>query len=97
MNVSAQSVRGQAMMVSLALVAMVAGAVLIGSFGILNYLNGYTLRAASSLMLPAYIGYWAWQIRDNLGAEPLIPIFGAAWLSGLPIGLIAFGLHQALT
>lgn len=97
MHSTTRTAQHHATAMCLTLVAMAAGAALVGGLGVVNYLNGYALRAAASLLLPAFLGYWAWQARDNLGAEPLIPIFGVAWLAGLPIGLIAFGLRHALT
>lgn len=96
MRATARIAQRHATAMFLTLVAMAAGAALVGGLGVVNYLNGHTLRAAASLALPAFLGYWAWQARENLGAEPLIPIFGVAWLAGLPVGLIAFGLRQAL-
>lgn len=92
-----RSAQHDAAMMGLVLVAMAAVATSIAGLGVVNYLNGCTLRAVASLVVPAFLGYWAWQVRDNLGAEPLIPIFGAAWLAGLPIGLIAHELSQALS
>lgn len=97
MQTAARTAQRHATAMGLTLVAMAAGAALVGGLGVVNYLNGYALRAAASLVLPIFLGYWAWQARDNLGAEPLIPIFSAAWLTGLPIGALAFAVRQALT
>lgn len=86
---NARKAQQDAMLMALILMTMVACSSLIGGLGIVNYLNGETLKAISSLVVPAYMGYWAWQARDDLRNEPLIPIFTLAWLCGLPIGLIA--------
>ena len=76
--------------------AMTAACAMIGGLGITNYLNGNPLRASSSLLVPVYLGYWAWQVRDNLRGEPLIPILSLAWLAGLPIGLAPYWFRQLM-
>lgn len=91
-----RSAQHNVMMISLALVAMAGACALVGGLGVVNYLNGNTLRTAISLLVPAFLGYWAWQVRDNLRSEPLIPIFGLAWLAGLPVGLAAHCLRQLI-
>jgi hypothetical protein len=83
-----------ALLLGLILAVMAAGSVLIGGLGIVNYLNGQTLRAVSSLVLPAYLAFWGWQARDRVRDEPLIPVFLIAWLCGLPLGLVAHKISQ---
>jgi len=81
-------------MTALVLVALTAGAALVGGLGVVNYLNGNTLQAAVSLAMPAFLSYSAWDVRHDLRRDPLIPIFGAAWLAGLPIGWAAHAIRQ---
>lgn len=73
---------------------MVAVCMLVGGMGVVNYLGGNTLRAIASLGLPAFLIYWAWAVRHNFHSEPLIKIYGLAWLAGLPIGAASFALRQ---
>lgn len=94
---AARSVQRDVMMMGIMLVTLTSACALVSGLGVVNYLNGNTLRAAISLLMPAFLGYWAWQIRDNLGSEPLIPIFCLAWLAGLPIGLTAYWLRQLIS
>lgn len=90
-----RSFHRDAMMMGLVLILMVAAAASLGALGVVDSLNGNALRAATSLLVPAYLAYWAWQVRDQLSAEPLIPVFGASWLAGLPVGWVIHSLHQA--
>lgn len=83
-------------MMGMMLVGMAAASALIGSLGIVNYLNGALLKASGALTLPAFLAYWAWQVRDNLASEPLILGYAGAWLCGLPIGLGAYKLSPLL-
>lgn len=83
-------------MMGLVLASMAACSALVGGLGIVNYLNGYTLKAAAALLLPVFLGYWAWHVRDNLWSEPLLVVFAIAWLGGLPMGLVVHKLGQIL-
>lgn len=83
-----------AALMGLVLIAMVSACALLAGLGVINYMNGNLLRASASLAGPAFLAYWAWQVRDNLGSEPLIPVFSVAWLAGLPIGVISYSVHQ---
>ena len=78
-------------MFGLLLIALACSAALLGGLGAIHYMNGSMLQSGATLVMPAYLGYWAWQARDNLRSEPLIPIFAGAWLCGLPLGLL---VHQ---
>lgn len=49
MQATARIARRHATAMFLTLVAMAAGAALVGGLGVVNYLNGHTLRAAASL------------------------------------------------
>jgi hypothetical protein len=86
-----------AMLMGLILTVMTAGSALIGGLGIVNYLNGQTLKAVSALVVPAYMAYWAWQVRDRVRDEPLISVSLLAWMCGVPLGLIAHKIAQALS
>lgn len=85
------------LMMGLMLGAMTICSGAVGSLGAINYLNGEMLKAAAALILPAYLCYWGWQVRENLHSEPLIPVFSLAWLGGLPIGLVMHQVKQMLT
>ncbi|MNL94778.1 hypothetical protein D3C81_45700 [compost metagenome] len=85
-----------AMLMGLILAVMTAGCALVGGLGIVNYLNGHTLKAVSSLVLPAYIAFWAWQARDRVGDEPMVPVFLVALLCGVPLGLVAHKISQTI-
>ena len=76
------------------LVLMAAACALVAGLGVVNYLSGNTLRAVASLGMPAFLAYWAWSVRDNFHSEPLIKIYSAAWVAGLPIGAASFALRQ---
>ena len=91
-----RSAQNDALTMGLLLGAMAACSAAIGGLGLINYLNGEMLKAMASLVLPVYLGYWAWQARGNLGSEPLIAVFTLAWLCGLPIGLVVHSLRQML-
>ncbi len=94
MQVARTTTQHDAALLALTLVALASMSTLVAGVGIVNYLNGNMLRAVASLVVPAFLGYWAWQARDNLGSEPLIPIFGVAWLAGLPVGWAAHAVRQ---
>ncbi len=89
-----ESPQHDAFMMGLVLTVMAACSALIGGLGIVNYMNGATLKAFGSLVVPAYICYWAWQVRGSMHSEPLIPAFAFAWVCGLPIGLI---VHRVIS
>lgn len=76
------------------LVLMASACALVAGMGVVNYLGGNTLRALASLGVPAFLAYWAWAVRDNFDSEPLIKIYSAAWVAGLPIGAASFALRQ---
>lgn len=84
-------------MMSLVLATMAGFSAMIGGLGIVNYMNGATINALVSLVVPVYLGYWAWAARDNLHSEPLIPIFAFAWVCGVPIGLVVHLVHRAVS
>jgi hypothetical protein len=76
------------------LVLMASACALVGGLGVVNYLSGNSLRAVASLGMPAFLAYWAWQVRDNIHGEPLIKLFSVAWVAGLPIGAASFAVRQ---
>lgn len=76
------------------LVLMASACALVSGLGVVNYLAGNTLRATASLGVPVFLVYWAWSVRDNFHSEPLIKIYSAAWVAGLPIGAASFTLRQ---
>jgi hypothetical protein len=92
-----RSVQRDVMMMGIVLVTLASACAVVGAMGVANCLSGNTLRAAISLLIPAFLGYWAWQARDNLRTEPLIPIFSLVWLAGLPIGLVVHWLRQSIS
>lgn len=66
----------------------------VGALCVVNYMHGHTLRAASSLILPAALLYWKWS--DYTGARTdgeIIRWYGAAWFVGLLLGLLAGALR----
>lgn len=66
----------------------------IGALSVSNYMAGHTLRAASSLVLPAFLSYWAWTDYTGTGNDgEIIRWYGAAWLVGLLAGLLAGALR----
>lgn len=72
------------------LALMAALSALVGALAVSNYFAGHTLRAASSLILPAFLLYWAW--TDYNGARndsEIIRWYGMAWAGGLVLGLFA--------
>ena len=84
-------------MMGLVLATMAGFSALIGGLGIINYMNGATINALVSLVVPMYLGYWAWVARDNLPSEPLIPIFAFAWVCGAPIGVLVYLVHRTIS
>lgn len=89
------SVHKQVIAISIVLILFSAGAILTGGLGVVNYLDGDMLRAATSLGIPVYLAYWAWRER-GADLNPLIPILAAAWVVGLPMGLATHWLSQVL-
>lgn len=83
-----------AALMGIILLALTAACSLTAAFGVINYMNGNLLRAASSLAMPAFLAHWAWQVRSNIGSEPLIPVFSVAWVAGLLVGAVVYGIHQ---
>ena len=68
--------------------AMLCGCVVIGAFGVLSLLQGSLPRAAIPFVIPASLGYWAWNSLDR--QDPFPKMLGAAWVGGLPLGYLAF-------
>ena len=66
----------------------------IGALSVINYMNGHTLRAASSMILPAFLLYWAWSDYNGPGNDSeIIKWYGVAWFVGLLLGLLAGALR----
>lgn len=54
-------------LMGLFLALMTALSALVGALAVSHYLAGHTLRAASSLILPAFLAYWAWTDYNGHG------------------------------
>lgn len=79
------------------LILMAALSALVGALAVTNYFAGHTLRAASSLILPAFLLSWAWQ--DYNGARndsEIIRWYGAAWFAGLLLGLLIAAIRSVV-
>lgn len=50
-------------MFGLLLIALACSAALLGGLGAIHYMNGSMLQSGATLVMPAYLGYWAWQAR----------------------------------
>lgn len=73
------------------LTCLMAGSFLVGGLGAINYLNGHFLRASATLLVPAFLTYWAWEGRGTCSEAQLIIPIAAFWFCGLSVG---FCVHE---
>tara|TARA_B110001454_G_scaffold198062_1_gene201958 strand:- start:1102 stop:1443 length:342 start_codon:yes stop_codon:yes gene_type:complete len=58
------------------------------AMGVINAFHGDTIRALTSLLLPVFLGYWAFvSKRDQGSIDTMVPVYACVWLMGLPLGL----------
>lgn len=89
--------RHEMYLMGLFLALMTALSALVGALAVSHYLAGHTLRAASSLILPAFLAYWAW--TDYNGARTdgeIIRWYSMAWAGGLVLGLFASAIIRLI-
>lgn len=87
MNTIAKA-RKEMMLMGMTLALIGSACAATAAMGIINALQGDTIRALTSLLLPAFLAYWAFiSKRDQGSVETMVPIYASVWLMGLPLGL----------
>ena len=82
-----------------AFMVLIGSAALVGAQGIYVLLDG-SARGVVTLLVPAFLVWWAWEDRhgrphDEL--DPMVKMFGGSWLAGTVFGGAIWLLVQELT